>query len=248
MDCNTNASQTGAPVGAPSYSVSPTNGGYDGSPNGAPRPAYLAERNDFDVFAWHEAHKSCLKYFLDKSQHEAMVQAVAALINIRLPFQWARNPVPRFYIQSNQPSLHGRQQQYGYRSAPGPEQAPPGHAFWVSLLPFIRRLVATGFDTDGILHGFFGDDWRRGVGELQELERRNFLFTAKSVGWAKVKYQYDMPPDELIPFIKPLQNVKIEEIESAEKNWSKWLAMEDWMVGPRDPDVETAAEMRGNQL
>lgn len=241
MDFNSNAGQTGVPVGAPSYSVSPPNGGYGGSPNGVPRPTYLAERTDFDVFAWHEAYKSCLKYFLDRAQHEGTVHAVATLINIRLPFQWAQNPVPRFYSQSNtnSPSRY----QYPNRSPP---IAPVGHAFWVSLLPYIRRLVATGFDTDGILHGFFGDDWRRGIGELQEVERRNFLFTAKSVGWAKVKYQYDMPPDELIPFIRPLQNVKIEEIESAEKNWSKWLAMEDWMVGPRDPDVAMAAEVRGN--
>lgn len=243
MDYNINSGPAGASIGGPSYSVSPPTGGYGGSPNGAPRPTYLAERNDFDVFAWHEAYKSCQKYFLDRSQHEGMVQAVAALINIRLPFQWAQKPVPRFYSQSNTAPQPAYQHQYGPRQPP---QAPAGEAFWVSLLPFIRRLVATGFDTDGILHGFFGDDWRRGVGELQEVERRNFLFTAKSVGWAKVKYQYDMPPDELIPFIRPLQNVKLEEIESAEKNWSKWLAMEDWMVGPRDPDVAMPADPRGN--
>ena len=247
MDYNVNAGPSRTPVGAPSYSGSPPNIGYGGSPSSVPRPSYLTERNDFDVFAWHEAYKSCLKYFLDRSQHDGMVQAVAALVNIRLPFQWAQNPVPRFYSQSNQPPSHAQQHFGGYRnSPPQPPPAPHGQAFWVSLLPFIRRLVATGFDTDGILHGFFGDDWRRGVGELQEVERRNFLFTAKSVGWAKVKYQYDMPPDELIPFIRPLQNVQLEEIESAEKNWSKWLAMEDWMVGPRDPDVAMGADARGN--
>lgn len=242
MSFSNNPGGAGVPSGAAPYSsVSPPNASQAASPNGAgvPRP-YPAERSDFDVFAWHEAHASCLKYFLDRAQHESMVQAVATLINIRLPFQWIPHPVNRYYSQSNtEPPPYQR-----YRSAP--PVAPHGHAFWVSLLPYIRRLVATGFDTEGILHGFFGDDWRRGVGELQEVERRNFLFTAKSVGWAKVKYQYDMPPDELIPFIRPLQNVKIEEIESAEKNWSKWLAMEDWMVGPRDPDVAMGADMRNN--
>jgi hypothetical protein len=207
-------------------------------------PTFLSERPDFDVFSWHVAYQSCLKYFLDRAQHETTVQSVAALINIRLPFQWAQNPV----LSSNRFSPGGIHNPGTYApsySRHSPAQGPAG-ASWVSLLPYIRRLVATGFDTDGILHGFFGDDWRRGVGDHQELERRNFLFTAKSVGWAKVKYQYDMPPDELVPFIRPLQNVKLEEIESAEKEWSKWLAMEDWMVGPRDPDVDLGPESRAN--
>jgi len=61
------------------------------------------------------------------------------------------------------------------------------------------------------------------------------MFAAKSVGWAKVKYQYDMPPDETVPYMRPLQQVQLAEIQKAEKNWSEWLAMEDWMVGPRAP-------------
>ena len=28
----------------------------------------------------------------------------------------------------------------------------------------------------------------------------------------------------------------ISEIEVAENTWSEWLAMGDWMVGPRTPD------------
>jgi hypothetical protein len=86
------------------------------------------------------------------------------------------------------------------------------------------------------MHGFFGDDWQKGVGSLHEIERRNYLFAAKSVGWAQVKQQYDMSPEETVPFIKPLQRVQLAEIEAAEKNWSEWLAMEDWMIGPRSPD------------
>lgn len=95
----------------------------------------------------------------------------------------------------------------------------------------------TGFDREGVLHGFFGNDWRKGIEPVQECERRNYLFAAKSVGWAKVKYQYDMTPYESVPYLEPLQDVRIEEIESAEKIWSQWLAMEDWMVGPRAPET-----------
>ena len=36
--------------------------------------------------------------------------------------------------------------------------------------------------------------------------------------------------------MRPLQGPVIAEIEAAEKSWSEWLAMEDWMVGPRAPD------------
>lgn len=108
----------------------------------------------------------------------------------------------------------------------------------ISLTPYIRRLVATGLDLPGVLHGFFGDDWFAGIGHLHEAERRNFLFAAKSAGWLKVKSQYDMPDDQSIPYIRPLQNVTEKEIVSAEANWSEWLAMQDWMVGPRSPDVD----------
>jgi hypothetical protein len=90
-------------------------------------------------------------------------------------------------------------------------------------------------DSTGIMHGFFGDDWRQGVGPLHECERRNYLFAAKSVGWANVKRTYDMSSHETVPYLKPLQNVQPAEIEGAEGAWSRWLAMEDWMVGPRAP-------------
>jgi hypothetical protein len=45
-----------------------------------------------------------------------------------------------------------------------------------------------------------------------------------------------MLPDETVPFMKPLQRVSLAEIERSEKAWSEWLAMEDWMVGPRAPE------------
>ncbi|KAF2085904.1 hypothetical protein K490DRAFT_45573 [Saccharata proteae CBS 121410] len=191
----------------------------------------------FDIFEWHPAYQSCQKYFLDHAQHDGSVQAVAALVNICLPFQWSANPV----MSSAGLSPHGTGPS-AYpptwtRHGPMPPAQRTGTVAWVSLVPYVRRLIVTGFDKDGILHGFFGDDWRKGIGPVQECERRNYLFAAKSVGWAKVKYQYDMSPHESVPFLRPLQNVHIEEIEGAEKTWSEWLAMEDWMVGPRAPET-----------
>lgn len=109
----------------------------------------------------------------------------------------------------------------------------------VTLTPYIRRLVATGFDIPGVLHGFFGDDWAAGIGPLHEAERRNYLFAAKSDNWVRVKASYDMDGEQMVPFLKPLQNVSEKEIVGAETSWSEWLAMQDWMLGPRAPmDVD----------
>ena len=74
------------------------------------------------------------------------------------------------------------------------------------------------------------------MGPLHEQERRNYLFAAKSGGWASVKKDYDMLPMETVPFLRPLQGTVDREILAAEKSWSEWLAMEDWMVGSRAPD------------
>ncbi|EUC32774.1 hypothetical protein COCVIDRAFT_88226 [Bipolaris victoriae FI3] len=187
----------------------------------------------------------CQRYFLDHAQHDNGVQAVCALINICLPFQWSQNPL----LSSSGPLPHAsgpaaynmgwpRQGPVTSSRVPGGMAGPPPPPpAWVSLVPFIRRLVVTGMDSAGIMHGFFGEDWRKGVGPMHECERRNYLFTAKSVGWAKVKCHYDMSPHESVPFLKPLQEVQLAEIEGAEKTWSQWLAMEDWMVGPRAPDA-----------
>lgn len=105
----------------------------------------------------------------------------------------------------------------------------------VSLIPYLRRLVCTGMDVPQVLHGFFGDDWRGGVGPQREQERRNYLFAAKSGGWASVKRDYDMLPLETVPFMRPLYEPTDGEIEAAESAWSEWLALEDWMVGSRAP-------------
>lgn len=122
----------------------------------------------------------------------------------------------------------------------------PGQAnSLVTLNPYIRRLVATGFDFPAVLHGFFGDDWAAGLGHLHEVERRNFLFASKSASWLEVKSHYDMGDQQSIPFLRPLQNVTEKEIVNAEASWSEWLAMQDWMLGPRRPtSIDT--EVEGN--
>ncbi|KAI8960104.1 hypothetical protein F5Y11DRAFT_349861 [Daldinia sp. FL1419] len=185
--------------------------------------------SQFDILEWYPQFQSCVRYFLDHAQHSGPVQAVAAFINIQLPFQNPQHPV----VSSQPPGSPAGV------SSPSPMLAIPSrNPMFVSLTPYIRRLVATGLDFPGVLHGFFGDHWAAGIGHVHEVERRNFLFAAKSAGWLKVKSQYDMPDEQTIPFLRPLQNVTEKEIVSAEANWSEWLAMQDWMVGPRSPDVD----------
>lgn len=200
----------------------------------------------FDIFEWHPYFQSCLRYFLDHAQYEGPIQALAAFVNIQLPFQRSTNPV--LSSRANSPSGggpglaagFGAQGSSGRAAGVGPGMAGPGGAgllggfpSHISLLPYIRRLVATGFDFPAVLHGFFGDDWQRGIGQFHEQERRNYLFATKSNSWLDVKAAYDMGAEETIPFLKPLQNTTEKEIQAAEAAWSEWLAMQDWMVGPR---------------
>ncbi|KAE8145499.1 hypothetical protein BDV25DRAFT_164564 [Aspergillus avenaceus] len=180
-----------------------------------------------DVFEWYPHYQNCQRYFLDHAQHSTTVQALSAFLNIRLPFQ--RQPHPVFNSSSENTTTDNQPLPTSSSTSSSP---PP-----VSLIPYIRRLVATGMDFPGVLHGYFGDDWGSGIGFLHEQERRNYLFAAKSGGWACVKKDYDMPPLETIPFLRPLQGPLESEIEAAERSWSEWLAMEDWMVGPRAPDI-----------
>lgn len=139
------------------------------------------------------------------------MQAVAAFVNILLPFQKAQ----------------GSEREH----ADDPESS----ARVVALVPYVRRLVATGFDTPAVLHGFFGDDWNAGIGQIHAIERRNFLFAAKSENWVKVKSSYDIEGGQTVPFLRPLQDAIEQEIQGAESSWSEWLAMQDWMLGPRAP-------------
>lgn len=179
----------------------------------------------FDIFEWYPKYQSCQRYFVNHAQQSNPVQAVAAFMNISLPFQRHSNPIsgPEPRLSPGGPMSRGGSLPHQSHTA-------------VSLVPFLRRLVVTGLDFPGVLHGFFGDDWASGVGPLHEQERRNYLFAAKSGGWASVKRDYDMSPLETVPFMRPLQGPIIAEIEAAEKSWSEWLAMEDWMVGPRAPE------------
>ncbi|KAI4790421.1 hypothetical protein E4T45_13174, partial [Aureobasidium sp. EXF-8846] len=202
-----------------------------------PQDPPLTTSPNFDILDWHPAYESCQRYFIDHAQHEAGTQALCALINIRLPFQWHQNPVISSSSEtspaSGGPSFNFNQWSRPNSSANG--RSPQQTSAFVSLVPYIRRLVITGFDKPGILHGFFGDAYQAGVTPMQDCERRNYLFAAKHGGWRTCKKQYDMNPEETVPFLKPLQSIRDEELDAAEKSWSSWLAMEDWMIGPRAP-------------
>lgn len=213
-------------------------------------PPREAEDPQFDIFQWYPRYISCQRYFLDHAQYEMPVQALTSFIkytassdfckladlgSILLPFQRQPHPVhnstsPLGTSIGSAPIHRGQGHRFQSPSSPGSSPAPS-----VSLIPYLRRLVATGMDFPGVLHGFFGDDWAAGIGPLHEQERRNYLFAAKSGGWAAVKQAYDLPPLETVPFLRPLQGAGEVEIQAAERNWSEWLAMEDWMVGPRAP-------------
>lgn len=115
----------------------------------------------------------------------------------------------------------------------------------ISLIPYIRRLVVTGFDKEEIIEAFFGPDYKQGVNSFWEIERRNYLFAAKSANWLRVKASYEPSPEETIPYMMPLMRVTEEEVMAAERKWSEWLALQDWMVGPRMPG-EDVLRRNGN--
>ncbi|CZT24631.1 uncharacterized protein RCC_10356 [Ramularia collo-cygni] len=222
-----------------------------------PPPSGIGSLN-FDILAWHPAYQSCQRFFLDHAQHEAATQAVCALLNIRLPFQWQPNP-----ITSSQPSNQNNGgpgfnfNAYGRNTNTSPmgrqqQNSPPS---WVSPVPYIRRLVVTGFDNPAILHGFFGDDYIKGVMPHVECERRNYFFAAKHGGWSSCKKQYDSGSgggngdDESLPFMKPMARAEAVELDAADQEWSKWLAFEDWKVGPRAVEgANVRAEKRNTNM
>ena len=183
----------------------------------------------FDIIAWYPKYQSCQRYFIDHAQHEPLVQAFASFINILLPFQ--RQPHPVF---STTGSRSGKARLDKDVMRPSTSEAAAATSA-VSLIPYLRRLVVTGMDVPQVLHGFFGDDWIAGIGPQREQERRNYLFAAKSGGWASVKRDYDMLPLETVPFMRPLFEPADAELEAAERTWSEWLALEDWIVGSRTP-------------
>jgi len=207
--------------------------GNYGSPNNASSSSYFHQRlNGFDFEEWHRNFQSCHKYFLDHAQHQGEIKALAAFLNIRLPHQKHPNPVMHSTISS--PRSAGRENIL-QPNHPGP--ASQIHPQNVSLIPYIRRLIVTGYDTPEMLGGFFGENWRKGIGASHEIERRNYLFAAKSQAWLKVKEHYDMSQDETCPYMMPLRNVSEVELQAADFAWSEWLAMGDWMLGPRLPET-----------
>ncbi|KAI1260492.1 hypothetical protein F5Y18DRAFT_254941 [Xylariaceae sp. FL1019] len=197
-------------------------------PDRDPNAFLPMQESQFDILDWYPHYQSCVRYFLDHAQHDGPIQAMAAFINIQLPFQKSQPP-PLSPRPSGSPSAISSSSSAAGK-LPLPTQAS------ITLSPYLRRLVATGFDFPGVLHGFFGNDWMAGIGHLHESERRNYLFAAKATDWLDVKSQYDMPDGQTIPFLRPLQNVTEDEIVNAESGWSQWLAMQDWMIGPRTPD------------
>ncbi|RDA89937.1 hypothetical protein CP533_3300 [Ophiocordyceps camponoti-saundersi (nom. inval.)] len=171
---------------------------------------------EFDMYIrdWYPRYQTSLSWFVLRGQLSDRVKAVAALINIKLPWQ------------QKDPEVEGPYRQ--------------GH---VTLVPYIRRLVATGYDFPWILQAFFGESYAEGIGVLLVAERRNYLFAAKSETWLRVKSHYDMQDGQSIPFLRPLRNVDETQIAEAESGWSEWLAMQDWMLGPRaPPDVSARTE------
>jgi hypothetical protein len=198
-----------------------------------PRPLTPTQ---FDVITWYPKYQSCLYYFVDHAQHSRSVQGLAAFLNIQLPSR--KQPFPLASSASSSPPQAGASPDLeAHLRQPNPftPNQNAAYAQAVTLIPYIRRLVATGHDSPAVLRGFFGDDWKEGVGSLHEIERGNYLFAAKSTSWLKVKEAYDMSPEETIPFLSPLKDVSVAEIQSAESRWSDWLAMQDWMLGPRAP-------------
>jgi hypothetical protein len=202
-----------------------------------PAPAPLTTDPNFDIIDWHPAYQSCQRYFLDHAQHEPGTQALCALINIRLPCQWLSNPV-----HSSSPSspAHPSNSQFTFKPYPRQNGHEPTHAqaqspAFVSLIPYIRRLIITGFDKPPILHGFFGDSYKTGISPHLDCERRNYLFAAKQNGWRSCQELY-ASGDETPPFMKPLEDATADEVLAADRAWSKWEGWqrrESWSPGSR---------------
>ncbi|PLB38292.1 uncharacterized protein BDW47DRAFT_131532 [Aspergillus candidus] len=161
--------------------------------------------------------------------------AIPDVSQVNLPDWHARYTAStQYFLEYGQhaPGAHALAAYLNFRL---PCQRPPASQSFVGLRPYVRRLIATAHDTPDVLQMLFGPDWHGGVGRLWQQERINYLFTAKSGGWASTKAAYDGEGDEQVPFLRPIRDVTEEELHTAESRWSEWLAMEDWMVGTRSP-------------
>jgi len=197
-----------------------------------PKMDFHSQDSQFDISVWYPHFVSCHRYFLDVAQHEYAVQALAMFLNIQLPFQ--KQPFPVASSAAAFPPSANPHQGPGKLPQPLPLNA-ADYPQTVSLTPYIRRLIATGHDSEQILHGLFGHNWVQGIGPLHEIERRNYLFACKSTPWLETKSAYDISESETVPFLAPLKNVSLAELEASDAAWGEWLAMQDWMLGPRSP-------------
>lgn len=145
---------------------------------------------------------------------------IAAFVNIRLPCQ-------NYDFESRLSTVHSFSK---HAECPSPLVS-------VSPIPYIRRLVVTGLASPSVMSFFFSEQWKLGVGHIVQAERQNFLLAAKSESWLSVKSHYDICEEQSVPFLVPLQFITEQEIQSAEACWSEWLAMQDWMLGPRGLDL-----------
>jgi len=96
----------------------------------------------FDIFEWYPQYQSCQQYFLDHAQHSVPVQALAAFLNIRLPFQRQPNPTfnyPGTGIPGQGPTGFGRSQPFRVHSLPSPSLTPPS-----ALDPCVSLIPASG--------------------------------------------------------------------------------------------------------
>ncbi|TVY13457.1 hypothetical protein LARI1_G009222 [Lachnellula arida] len=105
---------------------------------------------------------------------------------------------------------------------------------YASLIPFIQRLICTGLDNNLNIEKFFGSGGSSGIGTMHRNERKNYLKAAKR-SWLEVKLAYDIGSEETVPFLVPLRGATEKEITDAGLDWSEWLAMQDWILGPRRP-------------
>lgn len=145
---------------------------------------------------------------------------IAAFVNIRLSYQ-------NYDFESRLSTVYSFSKHGGC----------PSPLVSVSPIPYIRRLVVTGLASPSVMSFFFSEQWKLGVGHIVQAERQNFLLVAKSESWLSVKSHYDICEEQSVPFLVPLQYIMEPEIQSAEACWSEWLAMQDWMLGPRGLDL-----------
>src|SRR5271170_5565036 len=124
--------------------------GFDASRHTNETHSRQSNEAHFEIFAWFPHYQRCVQYFLDHAQHTQQVQTLAAFVNISLPCQkWppiasSRPPPP------HSPGLPlgigmGMQPQMGHPNSAFPNlNLPTSPPPAVSLIPYIRRLVATG--------------------------------------------------------------------------------------------------------